>query len=250
MDPRSLPPSVRSLLRPLRKVERPIAAVYADIETSILKRSARRRAAELVRKGFTKVNCGCGNMILPGWINADIEAPPRKLFAGPSPERPNLMADLSKGLPFSDGVLTHVYSNNFLEHLKPFDGRRFLREAYRILVPGGTIRTVVPDVAQYVAAVTRHDIELLRRHTSDNACWPDWTATPMEYLVTIIQGSDELGWPHEWGYDEETLTLYLASEGFTDIRRYDVDESNDETFRDIDGTPAICLVLEATKPAG
>jgi SAM-dependent methyltransferase len=68
-----------------------------------------------------------------------------------SPEAPKLGNDLnisvcnleSGKVPFPDNFFDVVYSKSFLEHLK--EPHMFLKEALRILKPGGLILSLVPD---------------------------------------------------------------------------------------------------------
>lgn len=61
--------------------------------------------------------------------------------------QPDLLWDCDRGLPFADGTLTFINSDNSLEHFKhPY---RVLEECHRCLVEGGTMRLVVPNV-QYL----------------------------------------------------------------------------------------------------
>ena len=68
-----------------------------------------------------------------------------------SPEAPKLAGNLnisvcnleSEKLPFPDNFFDVVYSKSFLEHLK--EPHIFLKEALRILKPGGLILSLVPD---------------------------------------------------------------------------------------------------------
>ena len=46
---------------------------------------------------------------------------------------------------FSDGSIDVVYSNDFIEHLTEEDANVFLRSAFRVLRPRGTIFTVTPN---------------------------------------------------------------------------------------------------------
>jgi len=60
--------------------------------------------------------------------------------------RPDLVWDCDRGLPFADATLDFINSDNSLEHLKhPYF---VLEECHRCLRRGGTMRVVVPN-AQY-----------------------------------------------------------------------------------------------------
>lgn len=60
------------------------------------------------------------------------------------PHIPIHMADIEKdGLPFPDDTFDVVYSKSLLEHF--FHPDRYIREAYRVLKPGGLLLTLVPD---------------------------------------------------------------------------------------------------------
>jgi len=68
-----------------------------------------------------------------------------------SPQAPLLASDLnisvsdleSASLPFPDNHFDVIYSKSFLEHVR--DPSEFLKEAYRVLKPGGLILSMVPD---------------------------------------------------------------------------------------------------------
>jgi len=68
-----------------------------------------------------------------------------------SPEAPELASDLDisvcnldqEKLPYPDNFFDVVYSKSFLEHLE--DPVFFLKEAFRVLKPGGIIISMVPD---------------------------------------------------------------------------------------------------------
>ena len=46
-------------------------------------------------------------------------------------------------IPFSDNCFDVIYSKSFLEHIR--NPEVFLKEAYRVLKPGGLIISLVPD---------------------------------------------------------------------------------------------------------
>ena len=51
--------------------------------------------------------------------------------------------EVASGLPFSDNSFDVIYNKSFMEHLNHPD--LFLREAFRILKPGGMILCLIPD---------------------------------------------------------------------------------------------------------
>src|SRR4051812_36948930 len=88
-------------------------------ETVRLKRLITRRS-----EGSVYLHLGCGGRLFEGWINIDMES------AG---KRPDLLLDLSLGLPAPDESVNRIYSEDFLEHLDRRGGRRLLNDCYRAL---------------------------------------------------------------------------------------------------------------------
>jgi len=84
------------------------------------------------------VNIACGGSIVSSWLNLDFSP------AAPGVRKVNLL----KQLPLGDQSMYVCYSSHFLEHIPTNKVRGFLRECYRILVPGGRIRLVMPDLAE------------------------------------------------------------------------------------------------------
>jgi len=82
------------------------------------------------------LNIGCGEHYHNDWVNLD--------FTGHSYSV--LVHDVAYGLPFPDACFDGVYHSHVLEHLPRDDAPAFLRECYRVLKPGGTLRVVVPDL--------------------------------------------------------------------------------------------------------
>lgn len=81
------------------------------------------------------LNIGCGSTYHPDWVNLDI-----------SGGDGIIQHDVYNALPFEDESFDAVYSSDLLEHLHRRFVRTFLRECWRVLLPGGLIRIGIPDL--------------------------------------------------------------------------------------------------------
>ena len=120
-----------------------------------------------------KINVGCGQTPTVGWRNFDnslsiklshfsivldllsrlrLLTQPQKEFIEFARKNSIEYADAATKLPLNNGECEVVYSSHMLEHLDREEARRFLKEALRVLKPGGVIRLVVPDIRKHVKA--------------------------------------------------------------------------------------------------
>jgi predicted SAM-dependent methyltransferase len=82
------------------------------------------------------LNVGCGRRYRDDWINLDLQ-----------PASPEVMAwDVREPLPFASNSIAFAYTSHMLEHLPENHAGTLLAELHRVLVPGGTVRVVVPDL--------------------------------------------------------------------------------------------------------
>lgn len=82
------------------------------------------------------LNLGCGGRYHVDWVNVDFTARSKSV----------IVHDLSKGIPAADNTYDVVYHSHLLEHFSKDDAPAFIKECYRVLSPGGTLRVVVPDL--------------------------------------------------------------------------------------------------------
>ena len=110
-------------------------------------------------KSLIKLNLGCGENVVDGWVNTDYSIGAR---IGKIPVIKRvvknlgvfsvdwndqiLISDLTKPFPWQDNEIDIIYSSHALEHLDKSDGRAFIGECYRVLKPGGIVRIVVPNL--------------------------------------------------------------------------------------------------------
>ena len=67
-------------------------------------------------------------------------------------------------LPFPDNSQSVIYSAHMFEHI-PHDTVLFiLKECFRVLKPGGTVRIEVPDINKIIAAYKNSDCKFMKQH--------------------------------------------------------------------------------------
>ncbi len=82
-----------------------------------------------------KLNLGSGNRPVEGHINID------------SQERvkPDMVLDITKGLPFESDSVDEIRAFDFLEHLHPDKVIGVIEDIWRVLKPGGVFESFTPD---------------------------------------------------------------------------------------------------------
>ena len=152
-------------------------------------------------KGQLKLHLGCGSRILDGWINIDIVKSDLRVAKLRLPE------GLRK---FPDQSVQFIYASHFLEHLDyPQKAFQFLKQCYRILVPKGIMRIVVPDIELLINKYFQDDKEFFKNQKR----WhPSYCTTKLEHFMYALQQDGE----HKYGYDYQTLKKVSELVGFNE----------------------------------
>lgn len=163
------------------------------------------------RTGPLRVNLGCGHVPLEGYVNVDNRDLPGV----------DVVTDVF-AMPFEDGTVDEFYSSHFLEHFPLEQLRRRLLPALRAkLAPGGTLRTVVPDVDA-----------MMRAYVAGSYPYDDMREV-------VYGGQDYDGDFHYNMFTPDSLTEILASEGFRDVRVIEASRVNGKSLEfEIEGTRA------------
>ena len=218
----------------MRKAWRALLGLLGVPREARLAARDRKVVARLSGRSDLRINVGSSSSALDGWINVDLLRDPEGLC---------LRLDATRPWPFEPGSAEAVNSEHFIEHLSEEGAKAFLREAHRVLRPGGVIRTSTPDlegIARALLAREPRDLEIHREHGYA-------AATHGELVNNYIYQ-----WGHSRLYDEETLALLLEQAGFAEPRRCAYGESAFEVLRGIDrhdpsGLEHFVLCVEAVK---
>ncbi len=113
---------------------------------------------ETLKSASRKLNLGCGQDILEGYVNLDIF----------EREGVDVVHDVtSLPLPFVDGQFDEILCNDILEHI---DYIPVLRDLHRILAPGGILHVRVPHFTSKNNAIDPTHIRQFSIETFDFFC--------------------------------------------------------------------------------
>ncbi len=188
------------------------------------------------RRGYVQLHVGAGLYRLEGWLNTDI-----------LPLAP-LYLDATRRFPIRDNSVSYIFNEHFIEHVPRQAATKFLEESFRVLRPGGILRTVTPDVEALATAYLEHSECVPLLNERNRQLGKKHSTYPVDILNKVF-----LDDRHVCLYDEQTLGQLLRSAGFQNITRCKVGESHHAGLSGIEQhDPSIeddfTCVLEATKP--
>ena len=135
---------------------------------------------------------------------------------------------LDESLPFDDATVHAIFCEEVIEHFSLAEGRRLLKECWRILVPGGVLRLTTPDLGWFVS----------RLSTGDG--WREMNAIFYEHRHRCI-------------YTREAIESSCREAGFARVRRSVYRDSSsrlgylDSHADRFQHPPEMCQYLEAEK---
>jgi len=182
-----------------------------------------------------KLQLGAADKPLPEWLNTDLHDYGR---------RDIVFLDARKRFPLPDASFDAVYSEHMLEHLTYADGQRCLRECFRVLRPGGTIRIATPSLERLAGLYEGG--ELQERYVR-------WAAATLEPELKVplpgaVVNNFFRSWGHEFIYDLHTLRHALAEAGFVEIEERPVGELERHLPDEPELNAYETFVLEARRP--
>ena len=150
-----------------------------------------------------KLNLGCGDKILPGYVNVDIV----ESRAG---KRPDVLCDLRRLTPFEDGSVDEVLAVHVIEHLWRWESLDILTEWVRVLRPGGKMILECPNL------ITACEEFLKNPNVASS------TGIEGQKTMWVFYGDPSWQDPimvHRWGYTPASLTRLMRYAGLTNVRQ-------------------------------
>lgn len=150
-----------------------------------------------------RLNLGCGDKILPDYVNVDIV----ESRAG---QRPDIVTDLKNLSMFQTGSVDEILSVHVVEHFWRWEARDILREWVRVLKPGGRMILECPNLQSACELFLQDPARFAREDKEgQRTMWvfygdPAWQDP---YMI------------HRWGYTPASLQSLMEECGLTDVRQ-------------------------------
>ena len=150
-----------------------------------------------------KLHVGCGDVILPGWTNVDLEDLPGI----------DLQDDIRELKKVKDSTCDIIYASHVLEHVGRNEFEGVLKIWNKKLKKGGILRIAVPDFEKVVE-------------------WYKKTGSILD-VTGLVSGGQKTKYDyHQMIFDKKFLSKVLEKCGFSNIREWDWRETEHGEFDD------------------
>jgi SAM-dependent methyltransferase len=150
-----------------------------------------------------RLNLGCGDKILPGYVNVDVV----EARAG---MKPDVVCDLHDLAPFDDAIADEILSVHVVEHFWRWEIRDVLREWVRVLKPGARMIVECPNILSACRTFLENPEQFSREDQNGQRTMWVFYGDPKWKDPLMI---------HRWGYTPESLKALLAEVGLADVRQ-------------------------------
>lgn len=178
--------------------EQVLAVPFATEKQAIMTTPIHAGASNPVR-----LNLGCGDKILQGYVNVDVAASRAGL-------RPDLLCDLHRLEPFADNSVDEILAVHGVEHFWRWEVVEVLREWVRVLKPGSKMILECPNLQSACESfLSNPDLHAAPGSEGQRSMWvfygdPSWRDPLMV---------------HRWGYTPKSLAAVMAEAGLVKVRQ-------------------------------
>ena len=150
-----------------------------------------------------KLHVGCGNVILPGWTNVDLEDLPGI----------DLQDDIRELKKIKNGSCDIIYASHVLEHVGRNEFEEVIKTWNRKLRIGGILRIAVPDFEKVIK-------------------WYQKTGNILD-VTGLVSGGQKTKYDyHQMIFDKKFLSEILEKCGFNNIHEWDWRKTEHKEFDD------------------
>jgi SAM-dependent methyltransferase len=154
-------------------------------------------------RSLKKLNLGCGDKILPGYVNVDVAASRRGL-------KPDVLCDLHKLTSFEDNTVDEILSVHVVEHFWRWEVVDVLREWVRVLKPGGVMILECPNLVSACQELLQNpDIATGPGQEGQRSMWVFYGDPAWKDPLMI----------HRWGYSPRSLGQIMHEAGLVNLRQ-------------------------------
>jgi SAM-dependent methyltransferase len=169
-----------------------------------------------------KLHVGCGGHLLEGWLNTDLSTLNRRKI---------VYLDARKKLPFRDNQFHFIFNEHFISTVTLEEAARFIAECYRVLKPGGVLRTATAGLPFLLELFESRDPRY-----RDYVRWAtDEFLGVSDYSPCLVINNLFYGFGYKFIYDPETLTSMLYRARFSRVVPARVGESSHPELRSLEG---------------
>lgn len=192
-----------ALANPAAAAER-VRAGQAAIANRFSPEAVGRKWLDALQPAATprRLNLGCGDKILPGYVNVDVATE----RAG---RKPDVVCDLRRLEPFADASVDEVLSVHVVEHFWRWEAVDVLREWLRVLKPGGRMVLECPNLREACRALLEDPAAAGPGKEGQRSTW-------------VLYGDPRWRDPlmvHRWGYTPESLAELMREAGLVNVRQ-------------------------------
>ena len=150
-----------------------------------------------------KLNLGCGDKIIEGYVNVDV-------VESRLGKKPDVICDLHALTPFEDASADEIMAIHVVEHFWRWEVVDILKEWTRVLKPGGKMVLEAPNLISACQAVLVDP---------DQASLPGLEG---QRSMWVLYGDPRWQDPlmvHRWGYTPRSLAQVMHQAGLTELRQ-------------------------------
>ena len=192
-----------------------------------------KNSQELINQYFQKpgkkrLQIGCGNNFLKGWLNTDINGLEGTVYL-----------DAGRKFPFENDSFDIIYSEHLFEHLSLEEQMSMLGEAKRVLKNGGVLRIATPSIDFLFDLYSNPN-------SAKNLTYTNWARNTVPKLKTVPKtiGKESFhvyvvnnffrDWGHKMIHNFESIKGLTKGFNFTAVKEVEVGESVHEDLRNVE----------------